>query len=177
MQYKFSSFEVGKILDIPRERIRAWMKDGFISPTFPSPGQGSRAIFTLDRLYCVALFQSLLNRGFNRKTAASIADEFWGSHEWHSKDYKNTYYEDTITTEYIIICFNSDDTGEIPYIYTAQPSSSENPPLLNLLTLDVTGVASWTRTGKTDGKWKHVHIINFGEMVREVNEQINLVGQ
>lgn len=77
---EFSSFETADALGIPIERMRQWMKLGFITPTKPAEGQGTKAIFTRGDVYRTALFIHLIEMGFNRKTAAfftnaMLADE------------------------------------------------------------------------------------------------------
>ena len=67
----YSTLEIGKALDIPRERLRDWMDRGFIKPTIAAKGQGTKAVFTKSDVYCVALFMELLESGFSREVAAS----------------------------------------------------------------------------------------------------------
>jgi len=79
MRDDFSTLDICKALNIPRERLRSWMKEGFIEPNEPSEGQGKRAIFTRQGVYKIAIFKSYIERGFDRKTAAdcaSIAETF-----------------------------------------------------------------------------------------------------
>lgn len=79
----FSTFEIIKALNIPRERLREWMKLGFIKPTQAADGQGTRAIFTRQDAYRVELFRRLLQMGLQRKLAAQFVesyDEAGGNH-------------------------------------------------------------------------------------------------
>ena len=48
------------------------MNNGFIVPTTKSKGQGTKAIFTRDDVYMVALFVDLLNKGFKRDKASDL---------------------------------------------------------------------------------------------------------
>jgi len=59
MEYKseFSTFDVMKILDIKRERLREWMIQGFVKPAVPASGAGSKAEFGLLDLYKIAVFK------------------------------------------------------------------------------------------------------------------------
>jgi len=70
MRDEFSTLDIVKALDIPRERLRDWMNKGFVKPTTPAEGQGTKAIFTRGDVYCVALFQRLLEVGFKREDAS-----------------------------------------------------------------------------------------------------------
>jgi hypothetical protein len=42
MRDGFSTLDIVKTLEIPRERLRSWMKEGFILPTAPAKGQGTK---------------------------------------------------------------------------------------------------------------------------------------
>ena len=72
MRNKFSTLDLVKAFSIPRERLRDWMNNGFIVPTTKSKGQGTKAIFTRDDIYIVALFVDLLNKGFKRDKASDL---------------------------------------------------------------------------------------------------------
>jgi len=91
MKNEFSSFDAAKILDLPMERLRQWLKLGFIKPTVPATGQGTKAVFTLDDLYGVALFKKLLDAGFTRTVAGEYVRQFLNKEkstpERHIADY------------------------------------------------------------------------------------------
>jgi hypothetical protein len=89
MRDEFSTLDIIKLLDIPRERLRSWMKEGFVQPTVPARGQGTRAIFSLHDLYGVSLFNDLLGAGFRREAAASHLRQY--SRVFH-KNYELVLY-------------------------------------------------------------------------------------
>ena len=72
MKQEFSTFDIIKKLNIPRERLREWMKRGFIEPTIGSSGVGTKAIFTIQDVYKVLLFKHLIEIGFMREIAADF---------------------------------------------------------------------------------------------------------
>jgi hypothetical protein len=76
MRDKFSTLDIVKVLEIPRERLRSWMKEGFVQPTIPAQGQGTKAVFMRHDIYAVSLFNDLLGAGFRRDIAASHMREF-----------------------------------------------------------------------------------------------------
>jgi hypothetical protein len=76
MQDEFSTLNIVKVLEIPRERLRSWMKEGFIHPSVPARGQGTKAVFCRHDVYAVALFRDLLDAGFRRQVAATHMREF-----------------------------------------------------------------------------------------------------
>lgn len=72
MKQEFTTFDIIKRLNIPRERLREWMKRGFIEPTVLASGVGTKAIFTLQDVYKILLFKHLIEIGFMRETAADF---------------------------------------------------------------------------------------------------------
>lgn len=76
MKSEFSTFDIVRGFGIPRERLKDWMNAGFISPTVPAEGQGTKALFTFRDICILGLFMELINRGFDRKTASAIANSF-----------------------------------------------------------------------------------------------------
>ncbi len=72
----YSTYNIIKALDIPRERLRSWMKDEFIVPSIKADGQGTKALFNIWDVYGVAIFQDLLNTGLTRKFAGDFVGGF-----------------------------------------------------------------------------------------------------
>jgi hypothetical protein len=70
MEKEFSTFDVMKLLDIKRERLREWMNKDFIMPTIPADGVGSKAIFSILDIYKIAVFKILVDAGMNRRKAS-----------------------------------------------------------------------------------------------------------
>lgn len=71
MEKEFSTFDVKKILDIKRERLREWMNNKFISPTQPASGVGTKAIFSILDVYKIGVFKKLVESGINRRKASA----------------------------------------------------------------------------------------------------------
>ncbi len=76
MRDEFSTLDIVKALEIPRERLRSWMKEGFVRAAVPARGQGTKALFRRSDIYSIALFGDLLGAGFRREIAASHMQEF-----------------------------------------------------------------------------------------------------
>ena len=70
----YSTIDISKALNIPRERLRDWMVRGFIKPSLPSTSKGTIAIFIRNDVVCVALFMKLITKGFKREVAAEYVD-------------------------------------------------------------------------------------------------------
>jgi len=75
MKDNFSTFDIVKALDIPRERLRAWMKLSLIQPTIAAGGKGKKAVFTRQDVYWLELFRQLVEHGFGRNIAHLIVIE------------------------------------------------------------------------------------------------------
>jgi len=65
-----TTFKISKKLNIKYGRLREWIDRGYIKPSKPATGQGSKSEFTLFDVYMVELFSQLLSRGFSRGVAA-----------------------------------------------------------------------------------------------------------
>jgi hypothetical protein len=74
MEDIYSTLDIVKALNIPRERLRDWMNRGFIKPSLPSTRQGTIAIFTKADVFMVALFGKLLEMGFKREVASGYIE-------------------------------------------------------------------------------------------------------
>lgn len=74
---EFSTGDVVKILEIPRERFREWIVKKFIKPSIQAPdGYKSRAIFSLVDVYGAGIFKHLLSKGLNRERSALYVKGF-----------------------------------------------------------------------------------------------------
>jgi hypothetical protein len=69
----FTTFDIVKMLNIKRERLRKWIDEGFITPDKKADGVGTKALFSLDSVYKIQLFLELLWIGLTREKAKEIA--------------------------------------------------------------------------------------------------------
>ncbi len=74
MQNDFSTIDIQRALKIPRERFRQWIDMGFVKPSVPAAGAGTRASFKRTDVYCIAVFEYLIMRGFKRGIAARFVE-------------------------------------------------------------------------------------------------------
>ena len=72
----YTSSTVIKILNCHRELIKDWILQGFIIPSIPAKGQGTKALFTYNDILMIYFFQKLINRGFKRKLAKKYIEAF-----------------------------------------------------------------------------------------------------
>lgn len=73
-KHEFSTFDVMKVLDIKRERLREWMNQRFITATAPAEGVGTKAIFSILDIYKIAVFKKLIEAGMNRRRASDLVN-------------------------------------------------------------------------------------------------------
>lgn len=72
METEYSTFQICEAFDIPHERLRQWLKKGFVRPKVPAEGQGTRAVFDLQDVYGILIFKTLLEIGFKREVAGEF---------------------------------------------------------------------------------------------------------
>lgn len=80
----YSTIDIQNILGLPRERFREWILKGFVCPSVPSSGQGSRASFTRENIYMVEFLHRLILGGMKRSIAAKIC---------HGADFSKPSYQ------------------------------------------------------------------------------------
>jgi len=74
--HEFSTLDIVRIFNIPRERLREWLNRGFIRPSVQgAKGQGTKAIFNRDDLYIIAMFRDLIENGLSRLSASACAHQ------------------------------------------------------------------------------------------------------
>lgn len=67
----FSAFDIKNILNINYWRLNEWIRRGFITPSIPAYGHGTKAVFSIIDCYRIELFRRMLFV-LNRKTAARL---------------------------------------------------------------------------------------------------------
>lgn len=105
----YSTIEITKALQIKKERLRVWIDEGFVGPSIQKGvGPGTKHIFDVYDVYGIALFQRLLDAGFNRTVSGKFTNEFINGEKTEPKRQKAAY-----------ITFKVDQTGVIhPEIYS-----------------------------------------------------------
>lgn len=169
MVHDFSTLDIQRALDIPPERFRAWNKEGYlIHPTFPAAGQGTRASYSLDRVYCIALFKSLLTRGLHRKTASRLVSLFWS----HSFDLEKFPECETTKVTLAVFGYSTDNPDEEPFISLIEGPISKG---YYLNENGVSGAANSTLGRPKDfNGWDHLHVVNIKRLVEKVNAALGI---
>lgn len=77
MKTSYTTFDIEKALKIPKERLREWIIRGYVKPSVQqATGQGTKALFSLNDVYGIALFRRLIDSGFSRESAAEYVKGF-----------------------------------------------------------------------------------------------------
>lgn len=77
----FSSSQVLRILSIRKERLRQWIKLGYVSPTVEPFGKRTRHVYTKVQLFGIALFKRLIDLGLNRWISSRLGF-YWDLSDW-----------------------------------------------------------------------------------------------
>jgi hypothetical protein len=73
MKTTYSTLDIVKALEIPRERLREWLNRGFITPGIQqASGAGTKALFGPEDLYRIMVFKQLVESGISREMASKI---------------------------------------------------------------------------------------------------------
>ncbi|MFC1512106.1 MerR family transcriptional regulator [Candidatus Latescibacterota bacterium] len=127
MKNEFSTLDVIKILGITRNRIREWLREGYVWPSISeSSGQGVKNVFSRWDLYAIELFKRLISTGMNRWEAHRFL------HGWDMKTRKLTLEDRNEIKKYVVIIFEKKDqiclhpefinTGKIDEIFNNFPT-------------------------------------------------------
>ena len=180
MRNQFSTLDIVKALGVPRERLRDWMNNGFVVPTISSKGQGTKAVFTRDDIYLVALFVDLLKKGFKRSRASELigkASKILKKNGSQSLAYVILYFfknqNNTVFTELIYDPVTRWDRidlrwgGRIPAVAIEGNNKGDLKPK-DHLTQAVGKIQSATL------EWENIHIVNFKNIKKKVDLDLSI---
>ena len=156
----YSTIDISKALNIPRERLRDWMVRGFIKPSLPSTSKGTIAIFIRTDVICVALFMKLITKGFKREAAAEYVD------------FLIEYPDLTNSINFIMLksVVRNNDLDVVPFI-------SYGPGQLNLhIDKDRNVNTSFTDRIIEADEWDDIQIINVVNIHKEVDVALAQLG-
>ncbi len=109
MKTEFTTTDIAAALKIPRERHKDWMIERFdVGPTVKARGAGTKAVYTIQDLYAISLFQNLLDAGFKRKEANEIVG-IYKKRQNQKSDYLLIRYTEGDSEAYVD---QSSDPGE-----------------------------------------------------------------
>lgn len=75
MKTEFSTLDIVKLLNIPRERLREWIDRHYVRPSIKeAEGHGRKALFSLADLYRIEIFNRLTNVGLHRVVGVALTN-------------------------------------------------------------------------------------------------------
>lgn len=157
MEEIYSTLDIVKALNIPRERLRDWMIRGFIKPSLPSTRQGTIAIFTKSDVFGVALFKKLIERGFKREVASEYV-----------AGVVNTRIEDSLNFIVLKSLIRDGEPVIASYLHIGKAS-------LNMEISEKGVVRSIFGRFKAED-WDDIHILNIGNLRNEVEAALATIG-
>ncbi len=181
MRDKFSTLDIVKALSIPRERLRDWMNNGFVVPTTKSEGQGTKAIFTRDDIYLVALFVDLLKKGFKRDRASDLirkASEVLKKNGSESLAYIIIYFlntrNNTILAEPIYDPVTRWDKIDLRWGGRIPSKLIERSKKSALGLSDLLAEEDAMQNLSTEQKWENIHLVNFINLKKKVDLYLSI---
>ena len=82
----YSTFDIAKILELPKSALQQYVDRGIISPSISeSTGRGKKNIFSINDIYHLKLLLLLQQYGFQQKAAAKVSGELMTDH-WKNID-------------------------------------------------------------------------------------------
>jgi hypothetical protein len=180
MQDTFSTLDIVKALRIPRERLRDWMKNGFVVPTILSQGQGTKAVFTRDDIYLAALFMDLLKKGFKRNRASDLirkTSEILKKNRSKSLAYIIVYFlanhNNAIFAEPVFDPVTRWDRIDLRWGGRITPEVIGGNQKNALKSDELPTAQEAKQRVYTTQKWEHIHLVNFGKLRKKVDMDLS----
>jgi hypothetical protein len=74
MERDYTTFDIIRALNIPRERLRHWLEEGLVHPSIQkAKGVGDKALFSYQDVVAIALMANLIDIGFSKLHACIMA--------------------------------------------------------------------------------------------------------
>jgi len=144
-------------LEIPMQRLRMWLLQGYISPSVPSGGHGKKAYFSKSDIYAISLFMKLLGKGLKRELAAEYIKAFQDS-------------ADVLQiSPYLLFITKSSEPGADPKI---EPRSFAgfNPLQLSIWPDKISVTGFEDDSDQCD--WDDIVLINFAKLKADVDSRL-----
>jgi len=176
----YTTFQIIKALNIPRERLKDWMEKGFVKPSLQqAQGKGTKALFSLLDVYSLALFKHLIEECHFSRDAASRFSSMWLDYIYnfpyeHGKEISDREISDLLSNELIFISEMETDSiypsdkekeekkGERKMIYSPFSFHGKGEDFLKSITNHLTPFVE-------NNRWEDIHIVNF----KRIREQVD----
>jgi hypothetical protein len=173
----YTTFQIVKALNIPRERLKDWMEKGFVKPSLQQArGKGTKALFSLLDVYALALFKHLIEECHFTRDAASQFSSLWLEYIYNfpyeeGKEIPDRAISDLLSNELIYISNreadvinasdkeNQEKTDKRKMMYSPFSFYGKSEDLFNSIT-------SHLKPYVEKKTWEDIHIVNF-KKIRE----------
>ena len=169
MRNEYSTLDIVKALEIPRERLRDWMSREFIIPSVQSEGQGTKAIFTRYDIYGIALFKKMVESGLSRTVAGDWVNNFIS----REKDGTDGQKTDIIK---LIVTLGGESFSEsiVSQDWFVDLSTGMTAPNPKKLPHDINPLSLFSKMKEQySKKWDVIILINFKNLRDEVDNMLN----
>ena len=178
MKTDFSTLDIVKGLKkLPRERFREWVNRDYVTPSIPAKGQGTKAVFTINDVYEVELFRTLVENGFHREGAGLFLKTFRAKLKSMKEvaSFEPTYILFRMVGEDITFvdilgagAWKLDvQTGSIDW-RASNPRLQKEAANADLLP-GFDSLIKISRRDSSRGNWSGLYIVNFGVLRKEVD--------
>ena len=176
----YSTFQIIRALNIPRERLKDWMEKGFLKPSLQQArGKGTKALFSLLDVYSLALFKHLIEECHFSRDAASHFSSMWLDYIYnfpydHGKEISDREILALLSNELIFISERETDfvypsdkekeekKGERKMIYSPFSFHGKSEDFLKSITNHLTHFVE-------KNTWEDIHIVNFKRIREKVD--------
>ena len=170
----YTTFQIIKALNIPRERLKDWMEKGFVKPSLQQArGKGTKALFSLLDVYSLAIFKHLIEECHFSRDSASHLSSLWLDYIYNfpyeqGKEISDRQISDLLSNELIFISDREPDfiypadkekKGERKMIYSPFSFHGKGEDFLKSITNHLTPFVE-------KNTWEDIHIVNF-KIIRE----------
>ena len=176
----YTTFQIIKTLEIPRERLKDWMEKGFVKPSIQQArGKGTKALFSLLDVYSLALFKHLIEECHFSRDAASQFSALWLEYIYNfpyeeGKEVSDRTIADLLSNELIFISKreadlsklsdeeNQEKKDESTIFYRPFSFHGRNEDFVKALTNHLKPLVEQNR-------WEDIHIVNFKRIREKVD--------
>lgn len=176
----YTTFQIIKALNIPRERLKDWMEKGFVKPSLQQArGKGTKAFFSLLDVYSLALFKHLIEECHISRDAGCQFSSLWLEHIYNfpyeeGKEIPDRAISDLLSNELIFISHREDGGTNAPdkerqetkdkkkMMYSPFSFHGKSEDLFNAITNHLKPYVEQNR-------WEDIHIVNFKKIREKVD--------
>jgi hypothetical protein len=176
----YTTFQIIKALNIPRERLKDWMEKGFVKPSLQQArGKGTKALFSLLDVYSLALFKHLIEECHFSRDAGSQFSSLWLEYIYNfpyeeGKEIPDRAISDLLSNELIFI-----SNREADVINTSDKEKQEKKDKRKMMYSPFSfhgksedlfnSITNHLKPSVEKNTWEDIHIVNFKKIREKVD--------